>query len=70
MAGKNEYNITVNFPGDKSLIGQIVRVKITSAGESNCAANVWNKPKTARGDFDYEQGYGLRPRAGAGDCRF
>mgnify|MGYP000525408764 CR=1 FL=1 len=34
MAGKNEYNITVNFPGDKSLIGQIVRVKITSAGES------------------------------------
>ena len=23
MAGKNEYNITVNFPGDKSLIGQI-----------------------------------------------
>lgn len=34
MAGKNEYNITVNFPGDRSLIGQIVRVKITSAGES------------------------------------
>ena len=34
MAGKNEYNITVNFPGDKSLIGSIVRVKITSAGES------------------------------------
>ena len=34
MAGKNEYNITVNFPGDRSLIGSIVRVKITSAGES------------------------------------
>lgn len=34
MAGKNEYNITVNFPGSKDLIGQIVRVKITSAGES------------------------------------
>ena len=34
MAGKNEYNITVNFPGSKELIGQIVRVKITSAGES------------------------------------
>lgn len=34
MAGKNEYNITVNFPGSQSLIGQIVRVKITSAGES------------------------------------
>ena len=34
MAGKNEYNITVNFPGDESLIGQIVRVKITSVGES------------------------------------
>ena len=34
MAGKNEYNITVNFPGDKSLVGQIVRVRITSAGES------------------------------------
>lgn len=34
MAGKNEYNITVNFPGTKDLIGQIVRVKITSAGES------------------------------------
>ena len=34
MAGKNEYNITVNFPGTPELIGQIVRVKITSAGES------------------------------------
>lgn len=34
MAGKNEYNITVNFPGSKELIGQIVSVRITSAGES------------------------------------
>ena len=34
MAGKNEYNITVNFPGSKELIGRIVRVRITSAGES------------------------------------
>lgn len=34
MAGKNEYNITVNFPGSKDLIGQIVRVRITSCGES------------------------------------
>jgi len=34
MAGKNEYNITVNFPGTKELIGQIVKVKIVSAGES------------------------------------
>ena len=34
MAGKNAYNITVNFPGSHDLIGQIVRVKITSAGES------------------------------------
>ncbi len=34
IAGKNEYNITVNFPGSKDLIGQIVRVKITSCGES------------------------------------
>lgn len=34
MAGKNEYNITVNFPGSKELIGKIVRVRITSAGES------------------------------------
>ena len=34
MAGKNEYNITVNFPGSKELVGQIVRVRITSAGES------------------------------------
>ena len=34
VAGKNEYNITVNFPGSRALIGQIVRVKITSAGES------------------------------------
>ena len=34
MAGKNEYNITVNFPGTPDLIGHIVRVKITSAGES------------------------------------
>ena len=34
MAGKNEYNITVNFPGTRDLIGQIVRVRITSSGES------------------------------------
>lgn len=34
MAGKNEYNITVNFPGSRDLIGRIVRVRITSAGES------------------------------------
>ena len=34
MAGKDEYNITVNFPGSKDLIGRIVRVKVTSAGES------------------------------------
>ena len=34
MAGKNQYNITVNFPGDSELIGQIVKVRITSAGES------------------------------------
>ena len=34
MAGKNEYNITVNFPGTRELIGQIVRVRIISAGES------------------------------------
>ena len=34
MAGKNEYNITVNFPGSKDLIGRIVRVRITSSGES------------------------------------
>ena len=34
MAGKNEYNITVNFSGSQELIGQIVRVRITSAGES------------------------------------
>ena len=34
MAGKNQYNITVNFPGNAALIGSIVKVKITSAGES------------------------------------
>jgi len=34
MAGKNEYNITVNFPGTSDLIGNIVKVKIMSAGES------------------------------------
>ena len=34
VAGKNEYNITVNFPGSPALIGQIVRLRITSAGES------------------------------------
>ena len=34
VAGKNEYNITVNFPGSPALIGQIVRVRITSAGKS------------------------------------
>lgn len=34
MAGKDEYNITVNFPGTPDLIGQIVPVRITSSGES------------------------------------
>ena len=34
MAGKDEYNITVNFPGTADLIGQIVPVRITSSGES------------------------------------
>ena len=34
MAGKNQYNITVNFPGNADLIGKIVKVRITSAGES------------------------------------
>ena len=34
MAGKNQYNITVNFPGNADLIGKIVNVRITSAGES------------------------------------
>ena len=34
MAGKNQYNITVNFPGNAELIGRIVKVRITSAGES------------------------------------
>lgn len=42
MAGKNEYNITVNFPGSKELIGQIVRVKITSAGESTLRGELIN----------------------------
>lgn len=43
MAGKNEYNITVNFPGSKDLIGQIVRVKITSAGESTLRGEMVNQ---------------------------
>ena len=34
MTGKDEYNITVNFPGSKDLIGRSVRVRITSVGES------------------------------------
>jgi len=43
MAGKNEYNITVNFPGDQSLIGQIVRVRIVSAGESTLRGEMINE---------------------------
>ncbi len=43
MAGKNQYNITVNFPGSKDLIGQIVRVKITSAGESTLRGELVNE---------------------------
>ena len=42
MAGKNEYNITVNFPGSSDLIGRIVRVKITSAGESTLRGELIN----------------------------
>ena len=34
IVASDEYNITVNFPGSKDLIGRIVRVRITSAGES------------------------------------
>lgn len=34
VAGKNPQNITVNFGGDRKLIGQIVPVRVTSAGES------------------------------------
>ncbi|MCL2811826.1 MAG: tRNA (N6-isopentenyl adenosine(37)-C2)-methylthiotransferase MiaB [Clostridia bacterium] len=34
VAGKNEYGITVNFPGDGSLIGQFARVGILSAAET------------------------------------
>ena len=42
MAGKNEYNITVNFPGTSDLVGKIVRVKITSAGESTLRGELIN----------------------------
>ena len=31
LAGKSDENIIVEFKGDKSLIGQFVRVKITKA---------------------------------------
>lgn len=34
MSGKNEYNIMVNFPGDRSLMGQFVDVCILSANET------------------------------------
>ncbi|MCL2544752.1 MAG: tRNA (N6-isopentenyl adenosine(37)-C2)-methylthiotransferase MiaB [Clostridia bacterium] len=34
VAGKNEYGITVNFPGGASLIGQFARVRILSAAET------------------------------------
>ncbi len=34
LAGKDEYGVTVNFPGERSLVGKIVPVRISSAGES------------------------------------
>ena len=34
ISGKNEYNVTVNFPADPSLIGQFVSVRIVDAKES------------------------------------
>ena len=34
VAGKNQYNITVNFPGNAEMIGQFTKVRIMSAGES------------------------------------
>ena len=43
MAGKNQYNITVNFPGKADLIGTIVKVKITSAGESTLRGEMINE---------------------------
>ena len=43
MAGKNQYNITVNFPGSKDMVGQIVKVKITSAGESTLRGELINE---------------------------
>ena len=40
LAGKDEYGITVNVPGDRSLIGEIVRVRILSAGESKLRGEI------------------------------
>jgi tRNA-2-methylthio-N6-dimethylallyladenosine synthase len=34
IAGKTPHGVTVNFPGDASLIGRIVPVRVTSAAES------------------------------------
>jgi len=34
VAGKNEYGVTVNFPGGASLIGRFARVRVLSAAET------------------------------------
>lgn len=46
MAGKNEYNVTVNFPGKESLIGEFVNVRIVSAGESTLRGTIEDGSRT------------------------
>lgn len=40
VSGKDEHGMTVNFPGNTDLIGQLVKVKITSAGDSSLRAEM------------------------------
>ena len=43
LAGKNEYNVMVNFPGCRDLIGQFADVRIVSAGESTLRGEMVEK---------------------------
>ena len=43
MTGKNEYNISVNFPGTSEMIGSILPIKITEAKETTLRGELYEE---------------------------
>lgn len=40
MTGRSSQHVTVNFPGDASLIGQVVKVKITNPKQFSLSGEI------------------------------